>query len=90
MTAPDDKLSKRTIVIIALAAIAATALTIEGTYFVIKTHVFDQNDPPVKAGGSSWTRSFARTNAPARGVIRSISTAPGMQNYSALANTWCA
>jgi hypothetical protein len=51
MTAPNDKRSRRTDVIIALAMIAATALTIEGTYFVLKTFVFDQNDPLEKAGG---------------------------------------
>ncbi len=39
--------------VIALAIIAATALTIEGTYLVLKTFVFDPNDPLAKAGGMS-------------------------------------
>jgi hypothetical protein len=52
MTAPDDKLSNRSIVIIALAMIAATALTIEGTYLVLKTFVFRNQDGPLaKTGG---------------------------------------
>jgi hypothetical protein len=53
MTAPDDNFSKLTIVIIGLALIAATALTIEGTYLALKTFVFDRNDPLAKAGGLS-------------------------------------
>ncbi len=52
MTAPDDKLSKRTVVVIALALIVATALTIEGTYLVVKILVLNnQDDPLAKAGG---------------------------------------
>jgi hypothetical protein len=47
MTVPGDRISKRTIVIITLAVIAATTLTVEGTYFVIKTYVLDNpGDPP--------------------------------------------
>jgi hypothetical protein len=53
MTVPADKPSKRTVVIIAIAMIVAAALTIEGTYFVLKTFVFDPNDPLTKAGGLS-------------------------------------
>jgi hypothetical protein len=52
MTAPDDKPSKRSVVIIALVLIAAMALTIEGTYMVLKTLVFDSTDP-LAAGGLS-------------------------------------
>jgi hypothetical protein len=47
MTVSGDRISKRTIVIITLAVIAATTLTVEGTYFVIKTYVLDNpGDPP--------------------------------------------
>jgi hypothetical protein len=54
MTAADDKLNKRTIVFVALAIAAATAVTIEGTYFALKTFVLDNpNDPLTKAGGLS-------------------------------------
>ena len=54
MTAPDDKFSRWTIAIIALAIIAGTALTVEGTYLALKTFVIDNpNDPLTKAGGLS-------------------------------------
>ncbi len=54
MTAPDDKVTGRTVAIIALAIIAATAFTVEGTYFALKTFVLDNpNDPLTKAGGLS-------------------------------------
>ncbi len=54
MTLPGDELSKRTIAAIALAIIAATVLTIEGTYFILKTYVLDNpDDPRAKAGGQS-------------------------------------
>jgi hypothetical protein len=54
MTVPGDRISKRTIVIITLAVIAATTLTVEGTYFVLKTYVLDNpGDPLAKAGGLS-------------------------------------
>ena len=33
--------------------IAATVLTVEGTYYALKTFVFDASDPIVKAGGLS-------------------------------------
>jgi hypothetical protein len=55
MTVPENNLKKRTIVIIAIAIIAATALTIEGTYYVI-THLtafYNPNDPLSKSGGLS-------------------------------------
>ena len=46
--------SKRSIVIFVIVMIAATFLTIEGTYYAVKTFVFDDaNDPMVKAGGLS-------------------------------------
>jgi hypothetical protein len=48
------ELGKRTIVLIILAMIAAAALTIEGTYLVLKIFVLDNpNDPLTKAGGLS-------------------------------------
>jgi hypothetical protein len=54
MTVPGDRISKRTIVIITLAVIAATTLTVEGTYLTLKTFVLDNpNDPLTKAGGLS-------------------------------------
>src|ERR1700722_19169915 len=54
MTVPGDELSKRTIAVIAVAIIAATALTIEGTYLILKAYVLDNpNDPLTKAGGLS-------------------------------------
>jgi hypothetical protein len=54
MTVPGDRISKRTIVIITLAVIVATTLTVEGTYFVLKTYVLDNPDDPLaKAGGLS-------------------------------------
>jgi hypothetical protein len=58
MTAPGGELSKRTIAAIALAIIAAMAVTVEGTYFVLKTYVLDNpNDPLAKAGGGSPARN---------------------------------
>lgn len=46
--------SKRTIVLIVLAMIAAAALTIEGTYLVLENFVLDNpNDPLTKTGGLS-------------------------------------
>jgi hypothetical protein len=45
--------SRRSIVIFVIVMIVATALTIEGTYYALKTFVFDANDPIVKAGGLS-------------------------------------
>jgi hypothetical protein len=54
MTVPGDRISKRTIVIITLAVIAAAALTVEGTYLTLKTFVLNNpNDPLTKAGGLS-------------------------------------
>ena len=44
--------SKRSIIIFTIVMIAATALTVEGTYYALKTFVFDDaNDPIVRAGG---------------------------------------
>ena len=44
--------SKRSIIIFIIVMIAATALTVEGTYYVLEKIVFkDANDPIVKAGG---------------------------------------
>jgi flagellar basal body-associated protein FliL len=44
--------SKRSIIIFIIVMIAATALTVEGTYYVLEKFVFkDANDPIVKAGG---------------------------------------
>jgi hypothetical protein len=46
--------SKRTIALIILAMIVAAALTVEGTYFVLRTFVLDNpNDLLTKAGGLS-------------------------------------
>jgi hypothetical protein len=46
--------SRRSIVIFLIVMIVATALTVEGTYYALKTFVFDDaNDPMVKAGGLS-------------------------------------
>ncbi|THD62648.1 MAG: hypothetical protein E7813_19590 [Bradyrhizobium sp.] len=57
MTVRGDELSKRTIVVIALAIIAASAFTIEGTYLILKTYVLDNpNDPLTRAGGLSPTQ----------------------------------
>jgi hypothetical protein len=55
MTVPArNQFSKRSIVIFALAMIAAAALTVEGTYFALKVFVFDDpSDPLTKAGGLS-------------------------------------
>jgi hypothetical protein len=54
MTVPGDRTSKLTIVIITHAVMAATALAIEGTYFLLKTYVLDNpSDPLAKAGGLS-------------------------------------
>ena len=45
---------KREVVLFALMMIAATVLTIEGTYYVLKTFVLSNpNDPLEKAGGLS-------------------------------------
>jgi hypothetical protein len=44
--------SRRTIVLIILALIAAAALTIEGTYLILNAFVLhDPSDPLTKAGG---------------------------------------
>ena len=44
--------SKRSIIIFIIVMIAATALTVEGTYYVLEKFVFkDANAPIVKAGG---------------------------------------
>jgi hypothetical protein len=53
MTVPADKFSQRTIVIAVLVLLVAVALTIAGTYLLLNTFVFDQNDPLAKAGGLS-------------------------------------
>ena len=46
--------SKRSIIIFIIFMIVATALTVEGTYYAVKTFIFDDaNDPLVKAGGLS-------------------------------------
>ena len=48
------ELSGRSFILFVIAMIAATALTIEGTYYVIERFVFnDTNDPLAKAGGLS-------------------------------------
>ncbi|SHG77834.1 hypothetical protein [Bradyrhizobium erythrophlei] len=47
-------MSKRTIALLILAAVAATALTAEVTYLVLDRFVLrDPNDPLTKAGGLS-------------------------------------
>jgi hypothetical protein len=49
-----SKFSKREIVIFVLGMIVATALTIEGTNFILKTFMIgNQNDPLTRAGGLS-------------------------------------
>jgi hypothetical protein len=46
--------SKREIVLFILVMIAATALTVEGTYYILKTFVIgNPNDPLTRAGGLS-------------------------------------
>jgi hypothetical protein len=46
--------SKRSIIIFIIVMIVATALTVEGTYYAVKTFIFDDaNDPLVEAGGLS-------------------------------------
>jgi hypothetical protein len=45
--------SKRSIIIFFIFMIVATVLTVEGTYYAVKTFIFDSNDPMVKAGGLS-------------------------------------
>jgi hypothetical protein len=48
------KMSKRTIALLVLAAVAAAAVTVEVTYFVLDRFVLhDPNDPLTKAGGLS-------------------------------------
>lgn len=46
LTVPGDEHSRRTIAIIALAIIAATVLTVEGTYLVLRTYVLDNRMIP--------------------------------------------
>ena len=56
MTKPtrSTEFSKREIVFFVLAMIAAAALTVEGTYYILKTFVIgNPNDPLTKAGGLS-------------------------------------
>jgi flagellar basal body-associated protein FliL len=49
-----DEFSKRSIIIFIIVMIVATALTVEGTYYALKTFIFDDaNDPLVEAGGLS-------------------------------------
>jgi hypothetical protein len=49
---PNLMFSKRTIVLFVIAVIAATALTIEGTYYALKTFVLETpNDPLTKGDG---------------------------------------
>ena len=49
-----DEFSRRSIVIFVIVMIVATALTVEGTYYALKTFVFDDaNDPIVRSGGLS-------------------------------------
>jgi hypothetical protein len=44
--------SRRSIILIVLAMIAAAALTVEGTYLILNAFVLhDPNDPLTKAGG---------------------------------------
>jgi flagellar basal body-associated protein FliL len=46
--------SKRSIIIFIIVLIAATALTVEGVYFALKTFVLENPDDPItKAGGST-------------------------------------
>jgi hypothetical protein len=53
--------SRRTIVLIILAMIAAAALTIEGTYLVLNAFVLhDPYDPLRKAGGLSPAQNADR------------------------------
>ncbi len=75
MTAPNDKFSRWTIAIIALAIIAATALTVEGPYLALKTFVLDNpNDPLTKAGGLSPAQDTVK----AKGNDRAASSRPPM------------
>jgi hypothetical protein len=56
MTKPTrpGEFTKREMVLFILAMIAATALTVEGTYYILKTFVISNpNDPLTKAGGLS-------------------------------------
>jgi hypothetical protein len=56
MTKPtrSAEFSKREIVFFVLSMIAATALTVEGTYYILKIFVIgNPNDPLTKAGGLS-------------------------------------
>jgi hypothetical protein len=55
------EVSRRTIVLIILAMIAAAALTIEGTYLVLNAFVLhDSEDPLRKAGGLSSAQNADR------------------------------
>ncbi len=45
--------NRRSIVTFTVAMIAATALTIWGTWFVLHTYVMTRPDPPYKQGGLS-------------------------------------
>jgi hypothetical protein len=44
-------LSRRSIALIAVVMVAATALTVWGTWFVLQTYVMVRPDPLYKAGG---------------------------------------
>jgi hypothetical protein len=50
-----DGFSRRSVILFVIAMIAATAFTIEGTYYVITRLVafYDPNDPLTKSGGLS-------------------------------------
>ena len=43
--------SKRSIIIFIIVMIAATVLTIEGTYYALKIFVFDNANDPIAGGG---------------------------------------
>jgi hypothetical protein len=58
---PKEFESRRTIILIVLAMIAAATLTVEGTYLILDAFVLhDPNDPLTKAGGLSPKQDTVR------------------------------
>jgi hypothetical protein len=77
--------SGRTIVLYVFAMIAATALTIEGTYLILNAYVLhDPSDPLTKAGGCHLSRRRA-------GSERLMNTTyPQPRNRKSLKRPWTA
>ena len=57
----DEKMSNRTIALLVLALVAAAAVTVEVTYFVLdRFALHDPSDPLTKAGGLSQDQKAKR------------------------------